>query len=477
MKERRRLTLPLATIGFLAPLIVILIMLRFKLDIKLAMAAGITIECLYGIYLGCTWEELEESAMKGISKVSQTVIVMMLIGMLIGVWLTAGSVQTLLYYGINLIHPKLFLPLAFLICVITSLITGTSWGTAGTMGIALIGVAQGLGIPPEMAAGAIISGALVGDKLSPLSDTTLLTSAVTEVKLFDHIMSLCYVTIPVSIVATIIYTLLGWNIGGDTYSLTAIESLSAGLQQSSKIGLLMLVPLAFVLIASAMRKPSIPVFAMGVAIGIIWSVLIQGHSMQDVVNAAIKGFTSITGNESIDKLLSRGGLMSMSGTIFLCIGAGMLSGVFEETRVLATLVDHIRTIIKTAGSLVLSVTATCVAMMFGGAGQSCTLTLPAVAFREAFEEYNIHPAVLSRTLECSGTVLGSLVPWDASAILYTGLFGVSVGQYLPYNYLALFSPTFAVITAYIGYGMFTKDEPITMKKFFTLSKVSKNEVD
>ena len=166
----------------------------------LALTAAICVESIFGVYLGYSWEDIEEYALKGIGRVNQTVIVMILIGMLIGVWISAGSVQTMLYYGINLIHPKLFLPIAFIICIITSLVTGTSWGTAGT-GIALIGIAQGLGIPAPMAAGAIISsGALVGDSF-PLSDTTLLAAATSRVKLFDHILSLCYVTLPVSIIS------------------------------------------------------------------------------------------------------------------------------------------------------------------------------------------------------------------------------------------------------------------------------------
>ena len=460
MKKKRELSIGLALFGFFAPLVVLLALIFSGVSIMLGLTAAICVEGLFGVWLGHSWEELEESAMKGIGRVNQTVIVMILIGMLIGVWISAGSVQTMLYYGINLITPKLFLPVAFIICVITSLVTGTSWGTAGTMGIALIGVAQGLEIPVEMAAGAIISGALVGDKLSPLSDTTLLASATSGVKPFDHIMSLMYVTVPASIIALITYTLLGMHHGSAEADLSAIQVLSDTLQNSCNLNVFMLIPLLFVLVLSAMRKPTIPVFAGGLVLGCVWAMVFQGATLTEVVTAAISGFVSTTGNADVDSLLSRGGALGMAETIFLCIGAGMFSGIFERTGVLSKLMEYLRRVVKSVGGLVFSLTATGVALMFGGAGQSCTLSLPAIAFGDAFDEMDVNRSVMSRTLECTGTVLGSIVPWDASSILYTGLFGVSVIQYLPFNLLAILSPILAVVTAYIGFGVFRSDEPV-----------------
>ena len=177
-----------------------------------------------------------------------------------------------------------------------------------------------------------------------------------------------------------------------------------------------------------MKKPTIPVFAGGLVIGCIWAVLFQNIPLTDVIGSAVGGFKSATGNADIDKLLSRGGALSMAETIFLCIGAGMFSGVFERTGVLSRLMDQLRKIVKSVGGLYFFVTLTGIALMFGGAGQSCTLSLPAIAFRDAFEDMDVHPGVLSRSLECTGTVLGSIVPWDASAIQYSGLFGVSTGR-------------------------------------------------
>lgn len=460
MRKKRELTTGLALFGFFIPLVVLLILIFLGVSIMLGLTAAICVEGLFGIFLGYSWEELEESAMKGIGRVNQTVIVMILIGMLIGVWISAGSVQTMLYYGVNLINPRLFLPVAFIICIITSIVTGTSWGTAGTMGIALIGIAQGLGVPVEMAAGAIISGALVGDKLSPLSDTTLLASATSGVKLFDHISSLLYVTVPASIIAVIVYTVLGLRYGSGEVDLSAVKVLSDSLLGSCNIGVLMLIPLLFVLVLSAMKKPTIPVFAGGLVLGCVWAMAFQGASLSDVMTAAISGFVSNTGNADVDELLSRGGALGMAETIFLCIGAGMFSGVFERTGVLHRLMDSLCKVVKSVGGLVLSLTVTGTALMFGGAGQSCTLSLPAIAFRDAFEDMDVNPCVMSRTLECTGTVLGSIVPWDASAILYTGLFGVSVIQYLPFNLLAILSPVLAVVTAYIGFGVFKSNEAV-----------------
>ena len=429
MKAKKELSTGLALLGFLLPLAVLLTLIFQGVSIMLGLTAAICVEGLFGIYLGYSWDELEESAMKGIGRVNQTVIVMILIGMLIGVWISAGSVQTMLYYGVNLINPKIFLPIAFIICIITSIVTGTSWGTAGTMGIALIGIAQGLGVPVEMAAG-------------------------------DHITSLLFVTVPASLISIVVYGLLGMRYASGDVDLSAVKVLSDSLLGSCHVSVLMLVPLLFVLVLSAMRKPTIPVFAGGLVIGCIWAMVFQGASLNDVISAAINGFVSATGNADVDKLLSRGGALSMAETIFLCIGAGMFSGIFERTGVLHRLMDSLCKVVKSVGGLVLSLTVTGIVLMFGGAGQSCTLSLPAIAFRNAFDDMDVNPCVMSRTLECTGTVLGSIVPWDASAILYTGLFGVSVAQYLPFNLIALLSPILAVVTAFIGFGVFKSNETV-----------------
>jgi NhaC family Na+:H+ antiporter len=462
---RKHMTLGVALFGFFMPLTLIIVMITYRIDIKVALAAAIAAESVFGIFIGRTWGEIERSAMNGISRISQTIIIMILIGMIIGVWISSGSIQTMLYYGLNMINPKFFVPITFLICIITSTMTGTSWGTAGTMGIALIGVAQGLGVPIPLVAGAIISGALVGDKLSPLSDTTLLASAVTEVNLFDHIVSLAHVTIPVSVIAVVLYTYFGLQYGAGTADLRTVQVISDTLKAHYAIGPLMLAPLLFVLVMSGMRKPSIPVFAGGVLLGMIWAVAFQDMELADVVKASINGFVSKTGNADVDKLLTRGGAMDMAGTIFLCIGAGMFAGVFEATGVLSRLMASLVRIVRNVGTLVTAVVATGTALMFGGAGQTCTISLPAVAFRKAFEDMDVHPAVLSRTLECTGTVLGAIVPWDASAILYTGLFGVTVAQYLPYVYLSLLSPIVAILTAYMGFGVFRYNEKVRLFAF------------
>ena len=287
-----------------------------------------------------------------------------------------------------------------------------------------------------------------------------MASATSGVKLFDHITSLLFVTVPASLISIVVYGLLGMRYASSDVDLSAVKVLSDSLLGSCRVGVLMLVPLLFVLVLSAMRKPTIPVFAGGLVIGCIWAMVFQGASLNDVISAAINGFVSATGNADVDKLLSRGGALSMAETIFLCIGAGMFSGIFERTGVLHRLMDSLCKVVKSVGGLVLSLTVTGIVLMFGGAGQSCTLSLPAIAFRNAFDDMDVNPCVMSRTLECTGTVLGSIVPWDASAILYTGLFGVSVAQYLPFNLIALLSPILAVVTAFIGFGVFKSNETV-----------------
>ena len=463
MKKERTPRQPKVWEALLALIFVIAVVvaaIRTKVGIQMGLAMGGCTAIVFALLMGNKWSDIQDTVKRVVGDSATTLLILLSVGMMVGIWIIGGTVPTLLYYGLKICSPNIIVPLAFVLCAITSLFTGTSFGSIATMGLALFGVGTSMGISAPLMAGAVCSGAFFGDKMSPLSDTTLLASATSGVKLFDHITSLLFVTVPASLISIVVYGLLGMRYASGDVDLSAVKVLSDSLLGSCHVSVLMLVPLLFVLVLSAMRKPTIPVFAGGLVIGCIWAMVFQGASLNDVISAAINGFVSATGNADVDKLLSRGGALSMAETIFLCIGAGMFSGIFERTGVLHRLMDSLCKVVKSVGGLVLSLTVTGIVLMFGGAGQSCTLSLPAIAFRNAFDDMDVNPCVMSRTLECTGTVLGSIVPWDASAILYTGLFGVSVAQYLPFNLIALLSPILAVVTAFIGFGVFKSNETV-----------------
>jgi len=392
---------------------------------------------------------------------------MILVGMMIAVWIESGSVPTLLYYGISFINPKFFLPLTFLVCVITAMTIGTSWGTAGTVGLALIGVSGGLGIPLPMTAGAIISGALVGEKLSPISSTTILTAANTGVNLIDHIISMLNTTIPATVISLVLFTYLGFtHVGNNSASIESITALGEGLKANFEISPILLIPPVFVLALSAMRKPAIPVFIGGIVLGVVCALIFQETTFTHVLNSSIDGYKISSGTASIDELLSRGGAVSMASTVYLCICAGIFSGILDKQGILSTLMDKLLTYAKSTGGLVLSTTVACLVLMLGGAGQYCTLTLPGVAFRKSYEERDVHPCVLGRTMEDSGTMVGSIIPWDVSAFYYASILGVSMFDYAPYTFIGYMTPFISVVCAYIGIGVFRinqKIRPLTLR--------------
>ena len=461
-KQQREVSLKQACIGFFLPITFVIGLVIYGADILGALTIGILASASYASFLGFQWTDIQGAATKGAQRVLPAAIIMMLVGALIGIWMVSGSVPSMLYFGIKLIHPAFFLTIAFLICVITSLATGTSWGTAGTMGVALIGIASGVGISLPATAGAIISGALIGDKFSPLSDTTLLASASAGADLFDHITSMLYTTVPAALVCIVAYTGIGLQYRNLTLESESIIALQNGLHDNFQIGLLPIIPVALILILSAKKVPAIIVFSVGILFSGLWAMITQGANLLTVFEIAINGYDSRTGVESIDSLLSKGGAMSMAHTIYVSLGAGIFGGILNETGILQVLIHKIAQSIKSAGTLIATVTASCLGLMIGGGGQYCTLSLPGVAFAQAFKEKDIHPSVLSRTMEDSGTLVGSVIPWDVSALFYASILGVATLDYLSFTYLVILSPILAIANGYLGFGVFRANENVRL---------------
>ncbi len=465
-----QLTFTKALIGFLLPLAVVIALVLLGNDIVIALLMAMFVLAVYGLIIGFKWSFLQDALMAGGSSVLGAVLIMIFVGMTTGVWMACGSVPSMLYYGLELINPKFFCPIAFLICALTSLATGTSWGTAATMGVALIGVGGGLGIPLGLVAGAVISGAHVGDKLSPLSDTTLLSSASTKTNLFDHIVSMLYTTVPISVICLVLYSVLGYKYGSQALNIEQIEVIKTGIATDLNISPWMLIPPALVIILSVKKVPATASFGIGIVFSVIWGMIFQGESLNDMFNYAINGYVSQTGVEGVDSLLSRGGAVGMASTIYVSILAGMFAGLLDKMTILSTLMTKVKKVVHTPGNLIATTVAACVALMVGGGGQYCTLTLPGVAFRESYDELDVNSAVLSRTMEDTGTLIGSIIPWDVSAIFFATALGVATLEYLPFAFLPLITPFLAIIGGYLGYGILHKDEKVVYKPFYIRKK-------
>ncbi len=410
---------------------------------------------------GMRWKELEEGIINAISVSIQAILILMIIGALIGAWITAGIVPAMIYYGMAIINPQFFLPSAAIIAAAISVATGSSWTTAGTVGIALIGIAKGLGINEAYAAGAVVSGAYFGDKLSPLSDTTNLAPSVSGgAQIFDHIRYMMITTIPSFLLALLLFLFLGlFSSGGAGSDFTEVKEISLVLEETFNLSpLLLLAPLGVILLV-AMKIPSIPGLLAGVGLGVLFIFLFQGeaygNSFEDILKTSLTsmhyGYDGPTGNEVVDKLLINGGISSMMWTISLILLAMALGGVLEVSGILNAFFQPILRKVKTVAGLVGATIGTCVLANTLMGDQYLAIIMPGRMYRETYRVRKLDPLLLSRTLEDAGTVTSPLIPWNTCGATMAGLLGVEVLRYAPFAFFNWMTPLFAIVIAGLGY--------------------------
>lgn len=438
--------------------LVIIIGLKLNTGLTAPLIAGAFIAGFFGVYLGYQWQDLQSGMIEGIANALPCIMILMLVGLLIGIWIIGGTVPVMIYYGLQLLSPKMFLPASFILCCIVSVATGTSWGTIGTMGLALIGIGQGLNIPLSIVAGAIVSGAYFGDKMSPLSDTTNVAPAMAGAGLFEHIGSMLYTTVPATIISIILYTFLGFSGSGGSVNTDVVNSILGTLGSSFNISILTLVPPILVILMSIKRVPAIPALATAVIFSMIWGMFTQDVKFSAIVSVAVNGYASDTGVKAVDVLLSRGGLNSMMGIISMVLLASGLGGILEKTGILTVIINKLLKKVKSTGSLILSVLISCYAILLVSGNAMLAIILPGRTFKDAFAERKIHPSVLSRTLEDAATIGAALIPWSAAGLYIYGILDVPVLSYAPYAFLNWIVPIFSIIFAYTGFAIFKVKE-------------------
>jgi NhaC family Na+:H+ antiporter len=410
--------------------------------------------------LGYSWKEIEEGIIGSISGTMQAIIILAIIGMIIGTWILGGIVPTLIYYGLQILSPSIFLVATCLLCAVVSISTGSSWTTAGTVGIALMGVAAGLGIPAPMAAGAIISGAYFGDKMSPLSDTTNLAPAMAGANLFDHIKHMAYTTGTSLAIALIGYGILGMKFASTQLDSSKIDAITDLMSKSFTINpILLLVPI-IVIVMVAKKVPAIPGLFIGVLLGGLAAIATQGASFADVMLAMQDGVTSETGNVLLDTLLTRGGYQSMMWTISLILAALSFGGVLEKTGMLETLALRVLKYAKSTGSLVTATVFTSIFANILAGDQYLSIVLPGKMYKDEYHKRGLAPRNLSRCLEDAGTITSPLVPWNTCGAFMTTSLGVATFSYLPYCFLNLVNPLVSIFFGFTGITMMKlEDDP------------------
>lgn len=429
--------------------------LVFGADAHVPLLVGVAAAAIMALFIGYRWHEIEQFMINGIAKSLQSAVILVLIGVLVGVWIAAGIVPTMIYYGLAVLKPQIFFLATLLICSISSLATGSSWGTMGTMGVALLGIAQGLGLNIGITAGAIISGAYFGDKLSPLSDTTNLAPSMAGTDVITHIKHMLPSTLIVYGACAIFFTVIGFvkYHGGNT-DLSQVELYMTTLKESFNISpWLFLVPVA-VIVAIALKLPAIPGIALGVLMGAIFGLIFQNNcSLGDIFNCGMNGYTANTGVEAINELLTNGGIMNMTYAITLIVISMAFGGIMEETHLLGVIVDKLKKLAKTPGGLVTMTEVTCIASNCVVPDQYISIIIPGRMYAEEYKEKDLSPSSLSNALESAGTVTSALVPWNTCGAYIKTNLGVTVVQYGPWAVFNWLMPVVTVIMAYFGLNL------------------------
>ena len=467
-KENRSLkeiTVGRAMFGFFAPILVLIILIALGADVTIAALAALFVMIIFCMYIGYDWSKVDAAMAEGVRQIATAAMIMLLVGCMVAVWMSSGTIPTLLYYGMKIITPRLFLPICFILPAFMAVCAGTSWGSISTIGVVLCGMAEGLGIPVAMAAGAVISGAFFGDKMSPLSDTTLLAASSCEVPLFAHIKSMWYTTVPGTIICLVVYTILGMNASGQIDA-ALVNELSNGLSSSFNISPIHIIPVLLVLILSVKQVPAFIAFGTGIGAGIIWAMIFQGRGFIENLGYIMNGFSIESGVESVDTLVNRGGFSSMLSLVGILLVLGMLSGLFSESGVLNILVNKLSKKLNTPGTIMLGVWVSSLIICLIG-GQYPAIAIPAVAFKDVCDDMDINRAVLSRTLEDVGTMVAAIIPWSAWVIGYgVVLGGVSVQQFIPYTFLPMLCPIIALINNFLGIGMYRSNDEVKYRPFW-----------
>ena len=445
-KEVRKANFSEALFTFASLTIIMFIsIIKYEESPHIPMLIGVLIASLVALKIGYTWKFIENSMIKGISQAMQSIIILAIIGVLIGIWILAGVVPTMIYYGLMILKPSIFLVATVLITSITSLATGTSWGTAGTMGIALMGIASGLGIPAPVTAGAVLSGAYFGDKMSPLSDTTNLAPAMAGTDVFTHIKSMAKPTLIAYGLTLVIFGFLSAKYRGASADLSNVNIIANGLKETFTISPVLLLAPLVVIISIAKKLPAVPGIALGIIIAAILGPIYQGINFGDILSAGLNGYVSNTGLEAVDQLLTTGGLNNMMSSISLTIIAMMFGGIAEETGILEAIVKKFLHRVQSIVGLVVSTILTCVFTNASMPEQYISIVVPGRMFKTEYKERNLDPTLLSSTLESGGTVTSAMIPWNTCGTYMSTVLGVSTVHYLPFLFFNLLMPLVQVI--------------------------------
>jgi len=408
-------------------------------QVLLVCAAFLT-GCL-GFLLKFSWKDMERGIVDSIHRAMPAILIMLTVGVLIGSWMASGTIPMVIYYGLKLISPKFFLVTACFVCSITALATGTSWGTIGTVGVAFIGIAMGLGMPLGLAAGAIVAGAYFGDKMSPFSDIPNLAAVTAGANLFDHIKHMMWSAVPGWLLSLIVYFFVGLGYRTGTVENEKMTLLLDTLKKNFRFNVLLLLPMLIVFYLAFTKRPTIPGMLISSLVAAALAVIFQKESLVQIAQAVNTGYPAHTGVEAVDKLLTRGGLMSMMQTQLVAFTAFSFGGIMQKTGLLSVILERVMKVARKVGSLVAVTIGSCVVTALVTGSSYLSVIIPGDLLSPVYKKKGLAAKNLSRIIDECGGIIVPLIPWSMAGVYITGVLGVQVFSYLPWaiaNYAAIF---------------------------------------
>ncbi|ATW27489.1 Na+/H+ antiporter NhaC [Candidatus Formimonas warabiya] len=451
MEKNVRPSFGIALFIFLAIIATLSIgMFVLKVDLHPLLIICILFTALICMKVGFTWENVELALCNGINRAMTSMFIFILIGMLIGSWTQSGTIPGLVYYGLGLLSPQFFLPAGFIVCSIMSFATGTCWGTGGTLGVALLGMGAGMGMPLPLVAGMVISGAYFGDKMSPVSDTNNLSTVNSGANIYGHIASMARTAIPTFIISLALYSIIGISYAGASYNAADVEAIRSTIAGKFHINIAILLPLVVLLIVSFLKVAPVPALFSGVVAGNIIAALVQGTSLHDILTCLNYGFSSETGNAVVDKIVNNGGIQDMMWTFSLAFIAVTLGGLLDDMKILEVLIEKVVVKIKSQFSLV---TTTIFSSIISNAAMGENYLSSIINSRlwgRAYDKLGMQRRMLSRCVEEGANLTSALIPWTTAGAFFYGAFKINPFVYAPYAFSNYICFLMTIVLAFFG---------------------------
>lgn len=419
-------------------------------DIHIVLLCALAVVCMASGALGYSFLDLVDCMKKSLGQALAAMIIFIFIGIIIGSLIYSGTVPALIYYGLQYIIPNYFLPIGLLLCSLTSISIGTSWGTVGTMGLAMMGIGAGMGIPAPLTAGMVISGAFFGDKMSSISDSTNLAPAAVGTTLYAHIGAMWKTTFPSYIITLLVFTVLGLSYHGGTFRMDTVNLFLTTIGGRFRISPLVLAPMAVLLVLNLRKYPAVPSMAIGTVLAVLVAVFYQGYPLREVIGGLNYGYVDPTGVELVDKLLMRGGIQSMMYTFSLSCIAIAFGGVMEHVGYLPQMVKVIIRTVKSDRMMVPVVIASTTMGTLAMGEVFLSIVVNGSLYKDAFKERGLRLEMLSRLLEEGGTLTQVFIPWSTSGVFLLSTLGVGVSQYWKYAVLNYVNPLLSIVLAMFG---------------------------